>query len=469
MSGFARCCCGACECLPIGDLPTVTISGYTGGGWSGFCCFEQTFTPNATQSWSKSCSSMLYEASAAETCVTEHWRILSHMHPGYVVVPDTCEDMPQDFCCPNVYKEKIATTTTEWEWINSAFMAIWRRPAQIIVRVSREEVNCDGVEGQTGGCKIVIRSRYVYDWQSKIYVNSLDDTSQTVEMHNTSCFVVNSEAVYSMTNPSPVTCSDVPSDPPSEPLQNCLFTGSFYFDRVKYYDEMPIGSITFANTDTPGCTSSECDYDPLNYVSSVCIYSPASAVYQTGCIFDTPCYCRGYIDQINATITEDPLRCALELWSLLDGCNNCDPISQCTSVFCLGEIDYECPGTGYSMNRIGFTNSKALDADCDVIGVGSDGVRRGVVNSCGWNKSLEGVGLVYPPYDRNHNCSEEPCNATCCEVIDECPCCVEEECRQIYTGEYFSTVTSHTRSQSCTGISQKSVCTSAPTWTITLS
>jgi hypothetical protein len=30
-------------------------------------------------------------------------------------------------------------------------------------------------------------------------------------------------------------------------------------------------------------------------------------------------------------------------------------------------------------------------------------------------------------------------------------------------------VTSHTRSQSCTGISQKSVCTSAPTWTITLS
>lgn len=391
------------------------------------------------------------------------------MHPGFVVEPDTCEDMPQDYCCPDVYKEKVATSTTNWTWTDNAFMAVWRRPAQIIVRISREEVNCDGVEGQTGGCKVVIRSRYVYDWESKIYANSLPNGSQSIEMHNTTCFEVNPDAVYGEGSTSPTTCSNVPTSPPTEGGQKCKFGGAFYFDRVRYYDEMPTGSITFANTDVPGCTSSACDYTPLNYVSSVCIYSPASSIRDASCTFDTPCYCRGYIDQINATITQDPIRCDLESWLLLGGCDNCNPINQCTSEFCFGEIDYECPDTGYSMNRIGFTNSKALDADCDVAGIGSNGVRTSVVNSCGWNRSLEGVGGVAPPYNRNHDCSEEPCNATCCEVIDECPCCVEEECRQIYTGEYFSTVTSHTRSQSCTGISQQSVCTSAPSWTITLS
>jgi hypothetical protein len=34
---------------------------------------------------------------------------------------------------------------------------------------------------------------------------------------------------------------------------------------------------------------------------------------------------------------------------------------------------------------------------------------------------------------------------------------------------YFSAIDTHTRSQSCTGLQSASVCTSAPTWTITLS
>jgi hypothetical protein len=41
---------------------------------------------------------------------------------------------------------------------------------------------------------------------------------------------------------------------------------------------------------------------------------------------------------------------------------------------------------------------------------------------------------------------------------------------EFYDSEnYFSEIETHTRSQSCTGLQSASVCTSAPTWTITLS
>ncbi|MFN9904202.1 MAG: hypothetical protein ACK55Z_36565, partial [bacterium] len=122
MGGIGRCCC-VCDCLPLEDLPTVTISGYTGGGWSGDCCYEQTFTPNTAQSWSKSCSDMIYESGVTEQCITEHYRSLASDYPGFVARPldvgNGCEDLPDGYCCP-AGCEKIATSTTDWTFSDNA-------------------------------------------------------------------------------------------------------------------------------------------------------------------------------------------------------------------------------------------------------------------------------------------------------------------------------------------------------------
>jgi hypothetical protein len=471
MGKLGGCCC-ACDCLTVGELPTISISGWTGGSWSGSCCYEQTFTPNTTPAWTKSCSGTLYDATAEEECVTEHWRVLGSLWRGFGI--DSCDDIPDDYCCPPG-REKIATTTTNWTWEDNAFLAVWRRPYQIIVRVSQEEVDCEGVEGQTGGCKIVIRSRYVYEWASKIYKNSNSTIDQTVTMHNTTCFEVNDDYVITSTPPTETTCDDVPSDPANGgfgSLNNtCAFFGNFYFDRVKYYDDMPTGSVEFTNSDVPGCDSSLCDYSPYAYVNQACVYGPTEPVQTANCAFQEPCYCTGTISEVSATITQGVAICQDDSPYALSGCNTCNPPapSNCTTDFCAPIGPYTCPDSGYSMYRLGFTNSDAGTQSCLVPGVGSDGIRQATFIACGQNRSLEGIGGILPPYSRLHTCTVEDCNSSCCEYIDDCPCCVEEQCKPIYSSEYYSTVITHTRSQTCSGLTSASVCTNAPTWTITLS
>ena len=467
MGKLGGCCC-SCECLSIGDLPTISISGWTGGSWSGSCCYEKTFTPNTPQAWTKNCSSDLYNASAEEECVTEHWRILASLWRGFGI--DSCEDIPESYCCPEG-REKIATTTTNWTWQDNAFLAFWRRPYQIIVRVSQEDVDCQGVEGQTSGCKIVIRSRYVYEWVSKIYSNSNSTVDQTVTMHNTTCFEVNDNFVITSTPPEITTCDDVPSSPPEN--ETCMSSGTFYFDRVRYYDDMPTGSVSFTNANVPGCDSSYCDYSPYAYVNQVCVYGPSISIVNQSCVFQEPCYCTGTISEVSSTINQPAIICEDASPFAISGCNNCNPPapSNCTTDFCDPIGPYTCPDSAYSMSQLGFTNSDSGDQFCFVPAVGSSGVRQGTDGyiACGQNRSLEGIGGIIPPYSRLHNCTVEDCNANCCEYIDDCPCCVEEQCRQIHGNEYFSTVITHTRTQTCSGLTSASVCTNAPTWTITLS
>ena len=467
MGCFGKCNC-QCECLPVEDLPTVTIANHTGNGWTGTCCYQQTFTPNTTPSWGLSCSAMLFEASAVEKCITEHWRLLSPLYRGYEISPSTCEDIPENpFCPPDPGKEKIATTTTDWTWTDNAFMALWRRPKEIIVQISREDVNCDGVEGQTGGCKIVIRSRYVYEYATKIYGNANDTLDQTVTMHSGTCFEANPDAIVTSTTPTAFTCSDVPSTPPTS--GDCRTFGEFYFDRVKYFDDMPTGSYQFTNSDVPGCTASTCNYDPYNYTGQVCIYSPSGDYLQQFCTYREPCYCLAPINQVSATINQDAISRTDEV-PVISGCTGCGGpgIWICTTDLC-DEVASVCPDTAYAMEKLGFEIDDDGIPVCLRPAVGSNGVRTSIVPACGWNRSIEGVGGVIPPYVKSHDpCTIESCDADCCEYIDDCPCCVNESCTPIYSNEYFSTVIEHTRSQTCSGVTQRSVCTNAPQWTITL-
>lgn len=471
MGTLTKCCCDECPCLPVEDLPTVTISGYTGQGWTGDCCYQQQFNPNSTPAWSKSCTEDIYSASVYETCITEHWRVNPSLYRGYEINPSTCDDIPDQYCCPS--NLKIATTTSTWIWENSGFMALWRRIKHIIVRVSQELANCTGVEGQESGCKIVIRSRIVYEYATTFYENNRASFDQEVEMNVETCFEPDPDYVITSNPFTPITCDDVPASPPEGGVggDGCLSTGEFYFDRVRYYDTMPTGNIVFGNGDVPGCNASTCDYSPYNYGNQVCIYSPSQYVRTAFCTFQEPCYCWADIVEYDNTTTEPDASCDSDIL-IYDGCTGCEgqPFWVCTTDICQN-VEDECPDSGYSYRALGFDTDAGLnEAYCDFDGTGSTGIRSflGFV-ACGANKSILGVGAIDPPYQKTYDpCQVGDCDSVCCEFIDDCPCCVEEVCADKYGNTWFSTVVTHTRTQTCSGWNPKSICTSAPSWTINL-
>ena len=476
MGGFGRCCC-SCECLPVEDLPTVTISGYTGGGWSGSCCYEQTFTPNATPRWSKSCSSLIFEGSVSQQCTTEHYRQTRGSYRGFEYGPlgGDCSDVPEDYCCGGAY-EKIATTQSTATYTDNAFMAVWRRVKNIIVRISQEEVDCTGIEGQTGGCKIVIRSRYVYEFSSAIYQNALTNGSQAVTMNNTDCFEVNPDFVITGSAPTAITCSDVPSNPPSGGggANLCLSGGEFYFDRVRYYDTIPTGAIAFTNANVPGCDSTSCNYEPYSYVNSVCVNSPSSPQAFTGCFLNQPCYCTDDVSSVDPPLEIEAENCfndGLGLFNITDieGCSAdpCIPAVSCTTTLTACATNaYECPGTALSLNCLDFQINPVNSATCFRPGVGFP---LGDFSACGCQFSIEGIGQRDPPYYDTSDCFVGNCNADCCDFLDDCECCLPDgRCLPKFIPKWYQTVTAHTRTQTCSGFSSQSVCTGAPSWTINL-
>ena len=468
MAGFGRCCCEDCLCLQAPELPIITMTGYTGGGWdSTECCWSQTFTPNTSNTWSKSCSPNIYEGSVEEECVTEHWRFMPSTYRGYEIEPSTCDDIPDQYCCPT--KIKIATTTSTWLWENSGFMAFWKRLKHIVVMVSRETVDCTNAPGESGGCKIVIRSRAVYEYAYTFYTNDNFQRSQSVEIHVPSCFEADPNYVLPLNDPAEVvTCDNVPNEPMNFTIggtyqQGCVSGGQFYFDRVKYFDEMPTGNLTYANEDIPGCTASDCNYEPYNYSASVCVYSPSDAVRLPYCVFQEPCYCLGTISQTDITFNQPPVVCNDSI-TIYSGCTGCEgqPFWMCDLTIC-PDVSDVCSESAYSRRCLGFeiTIQEELNNFCFVAGIGG-----GEFNACGCSSGLDFNQTS--PYLKSYNCLAS-CDSTCCQFIDDCPCCVEEQCRDRYGFEQWATVISHTRTQQCSGWSVHSFCQAAPTWTIILS
>ena len=484
MGGIGRCCC-ACECLPIEDLPTVTISGYTGGGWSGSCCYEQTFTPNTTPSWSKNCSGLLYDGTVTQNCVTQHYAILTPNYRGYEISPGGCDTLPDDFCCPDS-AEHVATTVTDFETKASAFFALWRRPKNIIVRISQEEVDCEGVEGQAGGCKIVIRSRFVYESVSMVFQHRSTKIDQSVEMINTTCFEVDDRYIVDV-NPDPApTCEDIPSDPSNVSVFNCKKTGVFYFDRVKYFEEMPVGGVEFENGDIPGCEASSCDYEPLNYASQVCVFGPtqeirdySSTIYDGACEFTPPCYCSESVVESGFSVGFPDLQCNLDFANVRTGCFNdpCSvpacaaltgdicanpgdpvPVFDCPELLEVNGFDYICPTP--------FRETDAFSSGCNEIEDDESGQLTYI--GCGCSNSVSGnqAENIKPFFDLS-DCFEGNCSSDCCREFDDCPCC-PPECKPKYYSEGQPVITSHSITQNCSGITSQSICTNAPSWTINL-
>lgn len=488
MGGIGRCCC-TCDCLPVEDLPSVSISGWTGQGWTGTCCYEQIFTPNTPFAWTKNCSGLLYDGTVTQNCVTEHYAVLTPDYRGYEISPGGCDTLPEDFCCPEAV-EHVATTETDFETKANSFFVLWRRPKQIIVRVSQEQVDCRGVEGQTGGCKIVIRSRYVYESVSIVYQYSSTQIDQSVEMINTTCFEVDNRYIVDVNHAPELTCQDIPNDPDDvtivQGFVSCKKTLDFYFDRVRYYDDMPEGNVQFTNSDVPGCEATSCDYEPLNFTSQVCIYGPTqeirdytSSVYQGPCDFTPPCYCFENPTESAYSISFPELTCNLDFANVRTGCFN-DPCSVPACAALTGEIcgnpgdpvpTYDCPEL-LEVNQFeyicptAFRSVGAFSSGCNEIE--NDESNQLTYIGCGCSSSVSGnqAETISPFFDVS-DCFEGNCNPDCCRVFDDCPCC-EPECKPKYEPGGQPLITSHSITFSCSGITPQSVCTNAPSWTITL-
>ena len=485
MGGIGRCCC-ACECFPVEDLPTVTISGYTGAGWTGNCCFQQVFTPNTTPPWVKRCSGKLYEFSSSQQCVTHHHAILSPDYRGFEVGPgDPCETRPDGYCCP-AGSEHVATTNTNWEFIDNEFMAAWIRHTSITVRISQEQVDCEGVEGETGGCKIVVRSRYAYESVSSLFANRTEQADQSVTLESADCFEVNPKFIVDL-NPSPeVTCETIPSDPNEVAFENCRAEADFGFDRVKYYDEMPSGPVEFTNEDVPGCDSTSCDYEPYAYVNQICIYGPTEEINALDpdppfpCLFILPCECFNGVYRNDFVSSFPDLSCDLSVVNSIAGCFS-DPcvIPNCANeivTFCGNPGDpvetYDCPEVlaptafSYGCNSPDALQRRIFAPESGCLPFLGDESTAITYSGCGCNNAASGGLPDEFPYLDTSDCFEGNCNPNCCREFDDCPCC-GPVCKPLYIGN-IGMIQSHSLTQTCTGLQSASVCINAPSWTINL-
>lgn len=475
MGGIGRCCC-TCECLLYEDLPTLEIANWTAGAWQGStCCFTMTFTPAVSQSWSKTCSSDIFTASFSEQCETFHYELLNNARTNYRSFPFDCENLDPGFCCPGELVH-VSTTNTTLTGAQNAFMAVWRRPARIVVQISQEEVDCENAPLETGGCKIVVRTRYVYEYATRIYKGGSGSTLQTVSLNESSCFSVNPEFEMDVSSNNIVTCSDVPSEPD---IGSCGDLGEFYFDRVRYFDTMPTESITFNNTHIPGCTASSCNYEPYNYASQVCIQSPAAPInIGEPCDIDQPCGCSEVDDETELYVVDDFV-CTGGVFLVVDGCDEPGEFPLCTVVTtdCQNTIDdYVCSNSGWTSTRTGFRKENCPSSFVGLSGEGypvfpfdPDAPK---YSGCGAYSAigLPGGALFIPkPHAFLSVCDDDPCNAGCCETAFDCPACGIDDCVSKYAGVSTASINSHTITRNCSGFSSQSVCVSAPTWTIAFS
>ena len=267
-------CCG-CEEIDVGSLPTLTISGWTTDGvWSGSdCCKCLTFTPTETPAWTCTLSPVI---ATQQRTVNAEYQLLAL--PAAAPMVYCGEGNPvggdDDVCCQG---DPVAVVDNELETIekSSYRLKIKYRPASITVCVSRAPVTCDG----SGiGTKWIVRSVYNYTAGGTVVADLYSKTTHVATLNN-ACF----EKVYL---PPGSNCPDncertrlASCEDDNDPIRTITGFPSPSFTRVKFYDALPSGSVSFTSADTPeNCTWDFCE-NPTEYLDSYCLTVPSSSVF----------------------------------------------------------------------------------------------------------------------------------------------------------------------------------------------
>jgi hypothetical protein len=418
-----RCCDNPCVC-GASTPPTITITGYTGGGWNSVsdCCKEQVFTPNS--SLISRCCANLFEKSWDQQCVRKAWAF--NMTFPYETAPPTCPPDPDKYCCPDPPLIHIGTQTIDYFEKHRLRLQISFDKPTIIVSFGRDNFTCSGVTE----CKWFMKVKVCYEVTSA-YQYDIGWTRTLTTVSVNSCFDANTMFDGTETSPSyPV------SDSCDAGWLGCSSdTGPVCFERIKIWDTLPSdGIITFEDSDTgSSCETKPTCADILYGESQIC-FAPAGSLgdcnpcWYPYSIVDNPTTytCGGEtIDTVFARdCSEDP--CLI----LVQGCDPptiCPVVTQtlpCESVAFGTDDDESCDCLPRFLAEGTICPTAALDAG-------------GAPVSCGFFANSSNPS---PAFTSNFGvCMDTPCETDCCNYLDcgTCPVCVPKYIPLTWTGVFI--------------------------------
>lgn len=454
MGCFGKCGC-ACECVLEPELPTITIGGMTGQGWTGsFCCFRQAFTYNATPTDSVITTAPIYSSTATQdrtqqVLTAENYRIPMFSFPG---PGDFCEDIDYDAACcgeRNILMgtlQEIVSETIERK------LRVTYRPVSIEIEYSKQKVDCDGAVV----CRYVVKFSIFYSYEY-IYLTERQSSRQVISTPAGGCFVCvgpdSNDRECSFTDESEGTITSGGG------------SGNFRVDRIKYYESAPTGTITFVNSDTDTCDRTEfvlpvCDTEG-NYVSQVCINADSAS---------PPCWCGTTSIGLEDDTYTDPLG---------DGCTPYALVYTCGDVFCSSAADF-CTAEDVSCERSVQCSGVLVPEGCDaaiflLTGLAPAWRIGDAFFSFFPDCCITGGATVCSsyPFAPKSNCEDVPlgsgleCDEDCChsyiDFEESCPNCTLQiiSCTPKYT-LIDRNITAHTLTTSCAGPTARSACITTP-------
>lgn len=455
MTGFARCCCLGCECVLESELPTITINGMTGLGWTGsLCCFRQVFQYNQTPADTIITTDPIYSSTATqdrtqEVLTGENFRVPMYDSPAPV---DFCDDIDYDAACCSERNILMGTLREIVSETIQRKLRVTYRPVSVEVEFSKQEVDCSG----SIVCRYVIKLSVFYSYDY-VYLTERQSSRQVISTPAGGCFLTvgpdsnGKEASFTDESEGTITSGGG--------------SGSFQVDRIKYYETAPNGTITFVTSDTDTCDRTEfvlpvCDTTG-NYISQVCINAESAS---------PPCWCGAVtVDFIDDTYS-DPSG------------EDCTPYAltyTCGDGPCFAAADF-CPAGDVPCEHEVQCSGVVVSGECE------DAIFLLTGLDSAWQIGDDPISF-FPdccitqgelicssyPFAVRTNCEDVPlgsgleCDEDCChsyiDFEESCPNCSLQiiSCVAKYT-KIDRTITAHTLATSCTGPTARSACITTP-------
>lgn len=422
-------CCpgGGGDCCDGTDIPTITISGWTlteGVGASETCCIQRTFEPDS--SIGAECCVELPNHSIDYQCVKDWYTFIA---PVPLVSSTTLPcPLPDEYCCPDP-PVKVATITTEETVTLRPYFVSQILISSVKVIWGKEEIDCGGTVSCRYFVKLAINVFYRgvirqnMRWQGSVTASSADacltyDGSLEDNWDVSWCTEEN------------ICDNDLLNDgicagPLIQP--SCFSSsGLLCVERIKYFDTLPTGDITFTSSDVPGsCDEPMCNQECGGYANEICLSAPENILPPIWC--ETPptvsrvtnnyvvgSSCVGSKTVLNVS----PFDCCNPLTQICNTDNNCETAWSQTCE----EIEYpDFVPVDEEECRYIYNNTFAP------VFLGLSGTSIAAVCSCQGNTALS---FLTPP-----DCTATPCPACCHEpvICTECPYCYPK-----YAGPWFA-------------------------------
>jgi hypothetical protein len=434
MGKLGNCCC-PCECLGTVELPSISITGMTGGDWVHTpCCSTKIFTFNTTPTATTTCLPS-HSIASFSTMLEADIYATTNVKPPLFSTEQTFP-LPLEYCCESG-GTFAGTLTASCSGSQEQKLKVTYRPKHIEVRASRQAVNCDGETT----CKLVLSTDYVYEYgHLEMAVFGGSSSWEVVAGTENECFEQGDPLLG---------CEDSVEVLPDE--FDCTtpvaMTLTFRFTRVKTYDVWPTGSEVFNNDAIPdeGCSIEICNNE--DYQTQVCISATGST-----CPYD--CAPAEVVEQT----WRDDNRCdGLQEQYIFSGCGTpfptvdfigdnepddrlCPEISRMVLDFVGSEY---CEDSDNRFARCGFgsTTSIYFTTASNEFTPGVEPIEGGGYGGC----------IVGPqPYPED------------CQFLS--PCGLDGFAQSRFA-TLFSDVTDYSYTSTCTNTTQ-SLCVNAPTWTI---